>query len=82
MKGQSNFYFSTFHHLQRMTYLPTEAIVKQVIVDQKKSVEALLTELGLSKSLVVLVDGARAQLDDLIEEGQEIIILPPLAGGV
>ena len=64
-----------------VTSLATESTIKRVIVEQKKSVEALLIELGLPTSLVVLVNGKRTKLDDLIDVGEEIIILPPLAGG-
>lgn len=61
--------------------MTTETIVKRVICDQRKTVEALLMELGLLSSLIVLINGKIAKLDALIDEGDEIIILPLLAGG-
>ncbi|MFQ5820579.1 MAG: MoaD/ThiS family protein [Candidatus Heimdallarchaeota archaeon] len=61
--------------------MTTETIIKRVICDQRKSVEALLMELGLSSSFIVLINGKIAKLNSLIDEGDEIIILPLLAGG-
>lgn len=61
--------------------MTTETIVKRVICDKKKSAEVLLLELGLPSSLIVLINGQIAKLDALIDEGDEIIILPLLAGG-
>ncbi len=49
---------------------------------ESKTVRELLRELGLlHRHFVVLVDGKRAYLEDAIEEGQRVLVLPIIAGG-
>ena len=49
---------------------------------ESKTVRELLKELGLLyRHFVVLVDGKRAFLEDEIQEGQRVIVLPIVAGG-
>lgn len=55
---------------------------KAIKVTRKQTVAELLKELNLEDSyLAVLVDGAKADLNDEIDENQKIIILPKIAGG-
>ena len=54
----------------------------EIRLTKSKTVRELLKELGLlHRHFVVLVDGKRALLDDYIEEGQRVIVLPIVAGG-
>ena len=54
----------------------------EIRLTKSKTVRSLLKELGLlHRHFVVLVDGKRALLDDAIEEGQRVIVLPIIAGG-
>jgi sulfur carrier protein ThiS len=54
----------------------------EIRLTKTKTVRSLLKELGLlHRHFVVLVDGKRASLDDAIEEGQRVIVLPIIAGG-
>lgn len=56
--------------------------ISEIRLTKSKTVRALLKELGLlHRHFVVLVDGKRALLDDDIEEGQRVIVLPIIAGG-
>ena len=56
--------------------------VSEIQVTESKTVRVLLKELGLlHRHYVVLVDGKRAYLDEEIDEGQRVIVLPIIAGG-
>ncbi|MHA2315322.1 MAG: MoaD/ThiS family protein [Candidatus Hermodarchaeia archaeon] len=56
--------------------------VSDIRLTKSKTVRELLKELGLlHRHFVVLVDGKRALLEDAIEEGQRVIVLPIIAGG-
>ena len=56
--------------------------VSEIQVNESKTVRVLLKELGLlHRHYVVLVDGKRAYLDEEIDEGQRVIVLPIIAGG-
>ena len=56
--------------------------VRSVEVRERRRVKELLEELGLlHRHFVVLVDGRRAKLEDEIEEGQRVLVLPIIAGG-
>jgi len=60
----------------------TQSQFKAFKVTRKQTVAELLKELNLEDSfLAVLVDGAKADLNDEINENQKIIILPKIAGG-
>ena len=55
---------------------------REVKVSNKKTVSELLKELKLEDAyLAVLVDGEKAELTDMVDETQKIIILPKIAGG-
>lgn len=48
----------------------------------KRSVKDILTELGFEERyFAVLVNGRKASLHDIVDQGAEILILPKLAGG-
>ncbi len=56
--------------------------ISELHVTESKTVRDLLKELGLlHRHFVVLVDGKRAFLDDEINKGQRVIVLPIIAGG-
>jgi sulfur carrier protein ThiS len=56
--------------------------ITELQLTESKTVRELLRELGLlHRHFVVLVDGKRAVLDDEIDEGQRVIVLPIIAGG-
>ncbi|MFX1575665.1 MAG: MoaD/ThiS family protein [Promethearchaeota archaeon] len=56
--------------------------VSEIRLTESKTVRILLKELGLlHRHYVVLVDGKRALLDEQIDEGQRVIVLPIIAGG-
>jgi len=51
-------------------------------VPQSMTVKDILRQLQLEEKIfVVLMNGKRVKLDDQIERGSEIIILPKIAGG-
>ena len=61
----------------------TSGSVQQYKVLKAKTVKDLLDELNLSgKAFVLLVNGKRANLDQMVEENTEITILPKIAGGL
>ena len=54
----------------------------EIRLSKSKTVRELLKELGLlHRHFVVLVDVKRVSLEDAIEEGQRVIVLPIIAGG-
>jgi sulfur carrier protein ThiS len=54
----------------------------EIRLAESKTVRDLLKELGLlHRHFVVLVDGKRAALQEEIQEGQCVIVLPVIAGG-
>ncbi len=56
--------------------------VSEIHVKEAKSIRKLLNDLGLlHRHFVVLVEGKRAALDDEVEEGQRVLVLPIIAGG-
>ena len=58
--------------------------VKQILkvnVEESKTVAQLLFELELSTDHVILVDGKRVPLDFQIDQNEDVIILPLIAGG-
>ncbi|MFW9804995.1 MAG: hypothetical protein ACFFFC_20270 [Candidatus Thorarchaeota archaeon] len=54
---------------------------RRVIVEETKTARQLLDELDLSTDHVVLVEGKRMELDDLLDENTLVIVLPLIAGG-
>ncbi|MFX0056130.1 MAG: hypothetical protein ACFFAX_12035 [Promethearchaeota archaeon] len=54
---------------------------KRVTVEETKTARQLLEELNLSTDHVVLVEGKRMELDDLLDENTLVIVLPLIAGG-
>ena len=58
--------------------------VKQILkikVEESKTVAQLLFELELSTNHVVLADGKRVLLDYQIDQNEDVVILPLIAGG-
>ena len=56
--------------------------LKEYIVKEKRTVKDLLHDLNLDdKYFAILVDGKKASLDTVIEDGQSIVVLPRIAGG-
>jgi sulfur carrier protein ThiS len=64
-----------------MSEVLREKIAQRIIVTETKTVGELLSELGLSKDHVVLIDGKRVSLDFEIQENDQVIVLPLIAGG-
>ncbi|UCH04421.1 MAG: MoaD/ThiS family protein [Candidatus Thorarchaeota archaeon] len=54
---------------------------RQITVAETKTVRELLHELELSVDHVVLMDGKKMSLDDVIEENAVVVVLPLIAGG-
>jgi len=66
-------------HLQK---LQSTGSLKSYRVKTSRTVEDLLKDLKLeSKFFAILVDGKKVDLNDRIDEGSEITILPRIAGG-
>lgn len=56
--------------------------MKSFTVKEERKVKDLLKDLKLNdKFFAILIDGKRANLDDVIKEGSSIILLPKIAGG-
>ena len=66
-------------HLQK---LQSTGSLKSYRVKTSRTVTDLLKDLKLeSKFFAILVDGKKVGLNDKIEEGSDIVILPRIAGG-
>ncbi|NVM31222.1 MAG: MoaD/ThiS family protein [Candidatus Helarchaeota archaeon] len=63
--------------------IETSTVLTKVTVEKQTTVGDLLTQLKIpsGKYLAVLVDGKKADLDEQVNEGQKVIILPMIAGG-
>ncbi|MHA1908493.1 MAG: MoaD/ThiS family protein [Candidatus Thorarchaeota archaeon] len=48
---------------------------------ETKTVAELLIELALTKDHVVLVEGQRMNLKDILHENDSVVVLPIIAGG-
>ena len=61
----------------------TSSVLTKVTVETKTTVADLLGKLNIpsGRYLAVLVDGKKADLEHEIHEGQNVIILPMIAGG-
>ena len=61
----------------------TSSVLTRVTVETKTTVADLLGKLNIpsGKYLAILVDGKKADLEHEIHEGQNVIILPMIAGG-
>lgn len=55
--------------------------LRRVVVTQQKTVAQLLNELNLSNNHVVLHGGKRLGLDDIVDENDEVVVLPLIEGG-
>jgi molybdopterin converting factor small subunit len=66
-------------------YLPenTEGNKAEISVREEGCVADAITVLGAPAHLVfsALVDGTQARLDQKIEDGSEVTLMPPFAGG-
>ncbi|UYP44929.1 hypothetical protein NEF87_001214 [Candidatus Lokiarchaeum ossiferum] len=68
--------------MQSLQEISTTGTLKTYRVNTTRNVADLLKELKLeSKFFAILADGKKVDLDDKIEEGSEITILPKIAGG-
>lgn len=57
-------------------------VLKEFKIQKEQKVSDLLKELNLNdKFFAILVNGKKASLNDKIEEGSDIVILPRIAGG-
>jgi sulfur carrier protein ThiS len=54
---------------------------KRITVEESKTARELLVDLELSTDHVVLVEGKRIELDEIIDENTLVIVLPLIAGG-
>ncbi len=54
---------------------------KRITVEESKTARELLVDLELSMDHVVLVEGKRMELDEVIDENTLVIVLPIIAGG-
>ena len=67
-------------HLQK---LQSTGSLKSYRVKTSRTVEDLLKDLKLeSKFFAILVNGKKVDLNDKVEEGSDIVILPRIAGGI
>lgn len=68
--------------MQSLQEISTTGSLKTYRVKNAHTVEDLLKELKLeSKFFAVLANGKKVGLNNMIEEGAEITILPKIAGG-
>ncbi|MHA1585501.1 MAG: MoaD/ThiS family protein [Promethearchaeota archaeon] len=68
--------------MQSLQEISTTGNLKMYRVKAARKVSDLLKDLKLeTKFFAVLADGKKVGLDDTIEEGAEITILPKIAGG-
>ena len=68
--------------MQSLQEISTTGTLKTYRVNTTRNVADLLKELNLeSKFFAILADGKKVGLEDKIEEGSEITILPKIAGG-
>ncbi len=68
--------------MENLTKLQSTGSLKSYRVKTSRTVADLLKDLKLeSKFFAILVDGKKVDLNDKIEEGSDIVILPRIAGG-
>lgn len=66
--------------IQKLTETSSMATYR---ITTKQTVRDILKKLELEqKYFAVLVNGRKANLNEMIDEGSEILILPKIAGGV
>ncbi len=69
--------------MQFLDEISTTGSLKTYKVKESRTVADLLGDIGLeSKFFAILADGKKVGLNDKIDEGQEITILPKIAGGM
>ncbi|MFW9968488.1 MAG: hypothetical protein ACFFEA_15175 [Candidatus Thorarchaeota archaeon] len=54
---------------------------KRITIEESKTARELLVELELSMDHIVLVEGKRMELNEVIDENTLVIVLPLIAGG-
>lgn len=60
-----------------------KSTMTELILEKKTTVRDLLEDLNLQTSFfAVLIDGKSVGPDQIINEGEKVIILPKIAGGV
>ncbi|MGE5576121.1 MAG: MoaD/ThiS family protein [Syntrophothermus sp.] len=64
-------------------YMPEGKEWIEVSLSEARPVQEVLRQVGLNPDLVasVLIGGRRRDKDYLVEDGDEVVCLPPLAGG-
>ncbi|MHA1674224.1 MAG: MoaD/ThiS family protein [Promethearchaeota archaeon] len=68
--------------MQNLQEINSPGSLKIYKVKNARTVSDLLKELKLeTKFFAILVNGKRVSLENMIEEGSEITILPKIAGG-
>ncbi len=68
--------------MQNLQEITSTGSLKTYKVKTARTVSDLLKELKLeTKFFAILVNGKRVSLENMIEEGSEITILPKIAGG-
>ena len=68
--------------MQNLQEINSTGSLKTYKVKNARTVKNLLKELKLeTKFFAILVNGKRVSLENMIDEGSEITILPKIAGG-
>ncbi|QEE17502.1 MoaD/ThiS family protein [Promethearchaeum syntrophicum] len=68
--------------MEHLTKLQSTGSLKSYRVKTSRTVADLLKDLKLeSKFFAILVNGKKVNLNDTVEEGNDITILPRIAGG-
>lgn len=69
-------------NMQILEKISDTSSIQTYRIKVKRSVKDILTELGFEERyFAVLVNGRKASLHDIVDQGAEILILPKLAGG-
>jgi sulfur carrier protein ThiS len=65
----------------KLSEITSTTHTRRLIVTEPKTVAELLQELNLSDDHVVLVTGKRVALDYQLQENDNVVVLPRIAGG-
>jgi sulfur carrier protein ThiS len=65
----------------KLSEITSKTHTRRLIVTEPKTVAELLQELNLSDDHVVLVTGKRVALDYQLQENDNVVVLPRIAGG-
>ncbi len=64
-----------------MASISQKTRIRELNLTESKTVAQLLDELDLSHDHIVLVDGKRLSLDNVVDENETVVVLPLIAGG-